>query len=163
VTVFSQETVDIEVRLTTQPIAIEGLVVTARSRFGRTSLATDKRADVITRAEIEPLLARVQSMGDLLRAMRAPGLRVSEVMVAGAGGVVVPGLCVEVTRRTTRAPGGCVQAAIFINNLHTPFPDQALMALDPNSIDRIEVLSPFDAQFQFGDAGVNGAVLIFTR
>lgn len=163
VTVFSQETVDIEVRLTTQAIAVEGLVVTARTRFGRTSVATDKRADVFTRAEIEPILSRVQSMGDLLRNMNTPGLRISEVMVADASGVMVPGLCVEIGRRITRSGGGCSQAAVFVNDVIMPYPDQILTTLDPSVIERIEVLSPIDAQFQFGTAAGNGAVLIYTR
>lgn len=164
VTVFSQETVDIEIRLTTQAIEVEGLVVTARTRFGRTtSVAVDKRADVITRAEIEPILPRVRNMGDLLRNMNTPGLRISEVMVADASGVMVPGLCVEIGRRTTRTAGGCSQAAVFLNDVIMPYPDQVLAALDPNVIERIEVLTPIDAQFQFGSVAGNGAVLIYTR
>jgi len=163
VTVFSQETVDIEIRLTTEAIEVEGLVVTARTRFGRTSVAFDKRADVITRAEIEPILARVQSMGDLLRAMQTSGLRISEIMVSDASGVQVPGLCVEVGRRTTRGGAGCAQAAVFVNDVMMPYPDQILMSLDPGVIERIEVLAPIDAQFQFGTAAGNGAVLIYTR
>lgn len=164
VTVFSQETVDFEVRLTTEAIQVEGLVVTARSRFGRTtSLAADKRADVFTRVEIEPILPRVRNMGDLLRNMNTPGLRISEVMVADASGVMVPGLCVEIGRRTTRTAGGCAQAAVFLNDVIMPYPDQVLASLDPNVIERIEVLTPIDAQFQFGTVAGNGAVLIYTR
>ena len=34
---------------------------------------------------------------------------------------------------------------------------------DDGIIDRIEILSPTDAQFQFGTAAGNGAVLIYTR
>lgn len=163
VTVFSQETVDIELRLSTEPIEMEGLVVTARTRFGRTSVAFDKRADVITRAEIEPILPRVRSMGDLLRAMQTSGIRVSEIMVQDASGVRVPGWCVEVGRRTTRGGEGCAQAAVFVNDVIMPYPDQILMNLDPSTIERIEVLTPIDAQFQFGTVAGNGAVLIYTR
>ena len=163
VTVFSQETVDIELRLTTEAIQIEGLTVTSRTRFGRTSIANDKRSDVLTRLEIEPMLARVQSMGDLLRAMNAPGLRVSEVMVTDASGVAVPGWCVEVSRRTTRSGSGCSQAAVFVNDVIMPYPDQVLTQLNPNSIDRIEILSPIDANAQYGNVAANGAVLIYTR
>jgi hypothetical protein len=164
VTIFSQETVDIEVRMAEEALELEGLVVTARTRFGRTSVATDKRADVITRAEIEPILHRVQSMGQLLRNMNTPGLRIAEVQVADATGVIVPGLCVEIGRRTTRTAGGCSQAAVFVNDVIMPYPDQILMSLDPNAIERIEVLSPIDAQFQYGAmAGTNGALLIYTR
>lgn len=163
VTVFSQETVNIELRLSTEAIEIEGLTVTSRTRFGRTSIANDKRADVLTREEIEPLLARVQSMGDLLRAMNAPGLRVAEIMVTDASGVPVPGWCVEVSRRTTRSGSGCSQAAVFLNDVLMPYPDQVLTQLLPMAIDRIEVLSPIDANAQYGNAAANGAVLIYTR
>jgi hypothetical protein len=163
VTVFSQETVDIELRLSTEAIELEGLTVTSRTRFGRTSIANDKRADVLTRAEIEPLLGRVQSMGDLLRAMNAPGLRVAEIMVTDATGVPVPGWCVEVSRRTTRSGSGCSQAAVFLNDVLMPYPDQVLTQLLPVAIDRIEVLSPIDAHAQYGNAAANGAVLIYTR
>jgi hypothetical protein len=162
VTVFSQETVDIQIRMAPQAVEVEGLVVTARTRFGRTSVAVDKRADVFTRAEIEPILPRVQNMGDLLRNMNAPGLSVREVQITDATGVVVPGLCVEVSRRTAGSMG-CRQAAVFVNGLIMPNPDQILMNLDPQSIDRIEVLSAIDAQFQFGSIAANGAVLIYTR
>ncbi|GMV07054.1 MAG: hypothetical protein AMXMBFR53_33290 [Gemmatimonadota bacterium] len=164
VTVFSQETVDFEVRLTTEAIEVEGLVVTARSRFGRTtSLATDKRADVFTRVEIEPILPRARNLGDLLRNMNTPGLRVSEIMVVDASGIMVPGLCVEIGRRITRSAGGCSQAAVFLNDVIMPYPDQILATLDPNAVERIEVLTPIDAQFQFGTVAGNGAVLIYTR
>ncbi len=162
VTVFSQETVDIQIHMAPQAVEVEGLVVTARTRFGRTRVAVDKRADVFTRAEIEPILARTQNMGDLLRSMNAPGLSVREVQVTDATGVVVPGLCVEVSRRGGQA-ASCTQAAIFVNGIMMPNPDQILMNLDPSSVDHIEILSPVDAQFQFGSLAGNGAVLIYTR
>jgi hypothetical protein len=38
-----------------------------------------------------------------------------------------------------------------------------LRDLDPNIIDRIEILGPIDAQFQYGTIAGNGAVAIFTR
>lgn len=163
VTVFSQETVEIEVRLSTEAIDIEGLVVTTRSRFGDPVVSLARRGDVMTRAEIESALPRVQGMADLLRNVRSSALQVREVMVAQGGGAARPGVCVEVGRRITRTPGGCVQAAVFLNGMRLPLGDQVLMSLDPNMVQRIEVLSPIDAQFQFGDAGANGAVLIYTR
>ncbi len=164
VTVFSQETVNIEVRMATEALEVEGLVVTARSRFGRTSLAADaKRADYITRSEIEPMLSRVQSAGDLLRNMNTPGIRVREVMLADpVTGVQVPGFCVESSRRA--APGGgCAQVAVYVNDVLMPSGAEFLRDLDPNIIDRIEILSPVDAQFQFGAQAANGALAIYTR
>lgn len=163
VTIFSEETVDIEVRMATQALEVEGLVVTARTRFGRTSLAGDaKRADFISREEIDALLPRVTATADLLRNMNAPGLRIREVyQVDGITGVMVPVMCIEVSRRS--GGEGCIPAAVALNDVIVPYPEQVLRDLDPNIIDRIEILSPVDAQFQFGSIAGNGAVAIYTR
>ena len=163
VTVFSEETVDIEVRMATEALEVEGLVVTARTRFGRTSLAGDsKRADFITREEIEVMLPRVTQTADILRSMNAPGMRIREVyQVDQLTGVMVPGLCIEVSRRA--GGDGCVPAAVALNGVIVPTPDAVIRDLDPNIIDRIEILSPVDAQFQFGSIAGNGAIAIYTR
>ena len=162
VTLFGQETVDIEVRLAQDVIQLEGFVVTARSRFGRASLAgEDKRADFITRERIEELLPRTTSTVDLLRNMNAPGLRIRDVYVEGPGGVRMPGYCIEVSRRS--GGEGCRPAAVFLNDVPVPFSGELIRDLDPNAIQSIEVLSPIDAQFQFGTVAGNGAILIYTR
>jgi len=162
VTIFSQETVGIEVHMATEALEVEGLVVTARMRFGENTLNVGKRQDVLTRDEIEPLLARVQSAGDLLRNMNVPGFRVREVYIDDpVTGVRMPGLCVEVSRRS--GGEGCRPAAVFVNGVFIAQPDQFLRSMDPNVIDRIEILSPIDAQFQFGTLAGNGAVVIYTR
>lgn len=164
VTIFSQETVNIEVRMATEALEVEGLVVTARTRFGRTNMFTGgRRSDVLTRAQIEPLLARVQNAGDLLRNMNAPGLSVREVQLADpVTGIMVPGICVEVSRRSGGSQG-CMQAAVFVNDVLMPSGAEFLRDLDPNIIDHIEVLSPIDAQFRFGTVAGNGALAIYTR
>jgi sulfur carrier protein ThiS len=164
VTIFSQETVDIEVRMATEALEVEGLVVTARTRFGRTSLAgEDKRADFLSREEIDVLLPRVNRTEDLLRNMNVPGFRIREVMQADAiTGVMLPVLCVEVSRGRTMGDG-CAPAAVALNGVVVPYPEQVLRDLDPTIIDRIEILSPIDAAFQFGTVAGNGAVVIYTR
>ena len=74
---------------------------------------------------------------------------------------MVPGLCIEVSRRA--GGEGCIMAAVVLNGVVVPLPDQVIRDLDPNVIDRIEVLSPIDAQFQFGSIAGNGAIAIYTR
>jgi hypothetical protein len=56
-----------------------------------------------------------------------------------------------------------MSAAVAINDVVVPYPEQFIRDLDPNIIDRIEILSPVDAVFQFGARGGNGAILIYTR
>jgi sulfur carrier protein ThiS len=163
VTIFSEEIVDIEVFMATEALAVEGLVVTARTRFGRTSLAGDaKRADFISREEIDALLPRVTTTADLLRNVNAPGLRIRDVYIADEfTGASTPSVCIEVSRRS--GGQGCKPAAVSLNGVLVPYPDQVIRDLDPNIIDRIEVLSPIDASFQFGSLGGNGAIAIYTR
>ncbi len=163
VTIFSEETVDIEVRMATEALEVEGLVVTARTRFGRTSLAgDDKRIDFIAREEIEAMMPRVRETADILRNMNTPGMRIREIyQVDRFTGVMVPGLCIEVSRRA--GGEGCVPAAVALNGVIVPLPDQVIRDLDPNVIDRIEILGPVDAQFQFGSIAGNGAIAIYTR
>jgi hypothetical protein len=163
VTIFSEEVVDIEVRLAVEALELDGLVVTARTRFGRTSLLNDaKRADFISREEIEALLPRTTAVVDLLRNVHAPGLRIREISTVDAvTGVPIPGLCIEISRRS--GGQGCAPAAVFINDVPMPYPEQAIMDMDPNFIDRIEVLNPVDAAFRFGTMAGNGAIVIYTR
>ena len=161
VTVFGQETVDIEVRLAQEAIELEGFVITARSRFGRSSLAGDaKRADFITRARIEELLPRTTTAVDLLRNLNAPGLRIRDVWMEGPAGVRMQGYCIEVSRRS--GGEGCRPAAVFLNDVMVPYADELIRDMDPQAIQRIEILSPIDAQFQFGTIAGNGAILIYT-
>ena len=163
VTIFSEEVVDIEVRLAVDALEIDGLVVTARTRFGRTSFLNDaKRADFISREEIDALLPRTTATVDLLRNVQAPGLRIREIStVDPVTGVPRPGLCIEVSRRS--GGQGCAPAAVFINDVPVPYPEQAIIDMDPNFIDRIEVLNPVDASFRFGTIAGNGAIVIYTR
>jgi hypothetical protein len=163
VTIFSEETVDIEVRMATEALEVEGLVVTARTRFGRTSLAgDDKRVDFIGREEIEAMLPRISQTADILRNMNTPGLRIRDVyQMDELTGVMVPGVCIEISRRS--GGEGCIPAAVALNGVIVPLPDQIMRDLDPHVIDRIEILSPIDAQFQFGSVAGNGAIAIYTR
>jgi len=163
VTIFSEEIVEIEVNLATEALEIEGMVVTARTRFGVRSLVGDsKRADFITREQIEPLLVRVTNTADLIRYINVPGLKIRDVYVTDQfTGVSTPSICIEVSRRS--GGQGCRPAAVVINNVVIPYPDEMLRDLDPNIIDRIEVLTPVDAVFRYGQAAGNGAVVIYTR
>jgi hypothetical protein len=161
VTVFSEETVGIEVRMATGALEIQGLVITARSRFGEETLNVGKRQDVMTRAEIEPLLVRVRTVGDLLQNMATPGLMVRDMQIDDPVMGRQWGICVEVSRRSGGT--GCRQAAVFLNGVYMPMPDQFLMQLDPQVIQRIEILSPVDAQFEYGSLAANGAVIIYTH
>lgn len=163
VTIFGDETVDIEVRMATEALEVEGLVIAARTRYAETSLlGAGQRADVMSREDIEVALPGANGAVDLLRRMNTPGLRVRDGYIQDEiTGVMIPGLCIEVGRRPPG--GGCAPAAVALNDVLVIYPDMFLRSLDPNVIDRIEVLTPLDAQFRYGPAAANGAIMIYTH
>jgi hypothetical protein len=163
VTIFGDETVDIEVLMATEALEVEGLVIAARTRSAEQSLlGAGQRADVMSREDIEVALPGAKGAVDLLRRMNTPGLRVRDGYLEDEiTGVMIPGLCIEVGRRS---PGsGCASAAVALNDVIVIYPDLFLRSLDPNVIDRIEVLTPLDAQFRFGPVASNGAIMIYTH
>ncbi len=163
VTVFGDETVEIEVRMATEALEVEGLVIAARNRSAETNLVSPgQRADVMSREAIELALPGAEGAVDLLRRMNAPGLRLRDGYVLDElTGVLIPGLCIEVGRRLP--DGGCASAAVALNDVLIVYPDQFLRDLDPEVIDRIEILSPVNAQFRFGQSAANGAIMIYTH
>lgn len=162
ITVFSDETVDIEVRMATEALEVEGLVVVGRTRFAPVARGA-RRADFISREEIEVLLPEITATADLLRTMITMGISVrDQYTVDEITGITVPSVCIEVSRRSVDGEA-CRPVAVALNDVIVPFPDQVIRDLDPNMIDRIQILSPIDARFQFGAVAGNGAILIRTR
>jgi len=163
VTVYGDESVEIDVLMATEALEVEGLVIAARNRSAESSLVgSGRRADVMSREAIELALPGADGAVDLLRRMNAPGLRVRDgYVVDELTGVMIPGLCIEVRRRLP--DGGCASAAVALNDVLIVYPDQFLRDLDPEVIDRIEILSPVNAQFRFGPPAANGAIMIYTH
>lgn len=161
VTIFSDEAVLVDIPLATNPIEIAGMTVTARARVGDPLTDLGRRQDLLTRPQVEALLPRVRSMGDLISAATFPGLSVREVLIdSGAGSY--PGLCVE-HNRVRQGGMGCAMITVFVNGMRLPDPASFLNDLDPNNVESIQLLSPTDAAIRYGQQGVNGVVLITTR
>lgn len=161
VTIFSDEAVLVEIPMATNPIEIAGMTVTARARVGTPLTDLGRRADVLTRPQVEALLPRVRSMPDLLSAAAFPGLSVRNVYIEGPGGRY-PGVCVEHNR--VRGGGtACNMITVFLDGMRLPDPATFLLDLDPGTVESIELIAPSDATFRYGNTGVNGVVVITSR
>lgn len=161
VTIFSDEAVLVDIPMATNPIEISGMTVTARARVGDPLTDLGRRQDLLTRPQVDALLPRVQTIGDLLSAAAFPGLSVRTIQVdSGAG--VYPGICVE-HNRVRRGSMGCNMITVFIDGLRVPDPMSYLNELNPGMVESVQLLSPTDAALRYGQQGVNGVVLITTR
>ena len=163
VTVFSDELVGVEVRLDPEVVVLEGLTVTARARGAEVIPDLGRRVDMMTRVDIEEILARGPShVGDLLRNARIPGITVRETRLADpTSGIVVPGICIEGGRQ--RQIDGCRMVEVYVDGVRIPHPEEFLLSLDVEFIESIQFLSGVEAATRFGgNMSGNGALLITT-
>lgn len=163
VTVLGDEAVGVEVRLSKEPIPLEPLRVTVRAQRGLFDEATmGTRFDGLSRTEIDAILPRVSSMNQLLRQARIPGLSVREVIIYDAG-IQLPALCVETFRRQAKNPGECNMVEVYVDDVRLASPEYVLKDLDPQTVDRVQVLSGLEGGSRYGGNSQNSVLLIYTR
>jgi hypothetical protein len=161
VTVFSNEVVQVDIKLTTEAIPLEGMVVTARGRRGEELADVGRRQDFIGRMEIERVLPRVRDMQDLLEEARFPALDIKEVNMANAAGGRMYGLCIEAVRM--QRANMCTMVTVVLDGVPLQNPEERLLTLPPEMVQTIQYLSPIEATTRFGTGAASGALLITTR
>lgn len=156
------QNVFVGLRVASQVVELEGLVVTTRSAVEKITRLTPFRRDVMygeVMAEEEERGARAFEV--LRRA--SPGLRVREVTAERGPSWV----CIESNRRVFRvvdAPS-CEQVEVIVDGMRDPEGALTLRSLPASEIESIEFLPAIQAQQMYGTGGntANGAVVIFTR
>ncbi|MEQ8331545.1 MAG: carboxypeptidase regulatory-like domain-containing protein [Longimicrobiales bacterium] len=150
----SGDSVHVEFELHEEAIALEGMEVRV------TRAATDRRDrmgtrfDGLDRADIERLLERSNEFVDMMRNANIPGLHLFH------DGRQV---CVEVSRRTGAFANQCQMVDVYVNDVRIMDAREFLTTIPPESIDRVQVVSPLEAVGRFGGRAVRfGALLIYT-
>jgi hypothetical protein len=161
VTVFSNEAVQVELKLTTEPIVIEGMVVTARGRIGAAMIDVGRRTDYLGPDKIQALLPRVRDMEDLLRQASFPSLSVREVNLLDSDGTTSRALCVEAVRMR-RNDQACQMLTVILNGVPLPRAEDFLLTLDPQAVESVQFLSPMEATTRYGAQAGGGALVITT-
>lgn len=157
-------TARVTLELFAEAIALDSVVVTVEGGVLRRGDVT-ARFDGLTREQVDALLPRAINFDDLLRNANVPGLVVREVSYVRPSGVQEPGICVELSRRSTSGGRVCEMVEVYLNDVRIPEPEIVLSTLDPGTIDRVQVLTPTSAGIQYMGSvrARNGILLIWTR
>jgi len=149
----SGQSLEVELPLVQGAVALEPIVVVARSTPEVEASRAGFRYDGMTRSQVDAVIHRTPTFANLLRAANVPGLRIAET---GDGQ-----LCVETLRR-----GGadCSMVEVILNGVLLLEAGRTLASLDPVTIDRFQFVPPIEARtrFQGGNVG-NGVLLLYTR
>jgi hypothetical protein len=156
------QNVFVGLRVASQVVELEGLVVTTRSAVERITRLTPFRQDIMygeAMAEEEERGARAFEV--LRRA--SPGLRVREVNQERGPTWV----CIESNRRVHRITDEppCEQVEVIVDGMRDPEGALTLRSLPASEIESIEFLPAIQAQQLYGTGGntANGVVVVYTR
>jgi hypothetical protein len=166
---------ELEVRLPTEAIALEGFTVEVLSKEEREILAegwTGATVDRIDPKRMDEIRDRVDNVVDAIRTMGSPRIRITEYSPQG----FAMGFCARWNRRRPSivgemGGGGCQSMLIIVDG--RPLNDALgnrtipasvfLLDMEPEEIESVRVLSPVQAEFRYGLAGENGALVVETR
>jgi hypothetical protein len=154
--VTAGERVMVEFRIATRPIEVAGLSVTARSREVDARVARGSRFDGMSPEEVDAVRTRVATMGDLVAAARVPGLTVRQRPDS---------ICIESNRFRRRFANGpsCHMVQVVVDDLLMQDAISSLIAMDPQRVDRFELVPPIEAGVLYGDMGRYGVLRIYTE
>lgn len=156
------QNVFVGLRVASQVVALEGIVVTTRSAVEQITRLTPFRKDVMYGEAMAQEEERGARAFEVLGRV-SPGLRIREVTPERGP----PWVCIESNRRVFRiidAPS-CEQVEVVVDGVRDPFGPLTLRNFPASEIESIEFLPPIQAQQIYGTGGntANGVVVIFTR
>ncbi len=159
----TEGTAPIDLMLVAAPIGLEGIEVSVEelaaeelAAFGISPRELGNRW--IDRRKIDAIPVK-RDMGTILERSTIPNTRIirPENLTTGSDNL---GLCVALTRaRTGEGRGTC--ALVVLNGV--PISGVQALEIDPETIESMAVLQPFEATTYYGTQGGAGAVLVWTR
>jgi len=149
------EVLDLDLRLSAEPVALDAVVATARSRRARQSVVRGTPLRLLDRADIEDLEVHdgARAVRDLAR--HVPGVRVVEYPTPFGMAA-----CIEVQRK---AAAGCAGPLIVVDGIPVDNGDLLAYEMASQDVESIEVLRASEAGVLYGTLGGRGVVLINTR
>jgi hypothetical protein len=144
----------LEVRLTPRAIALDSVIVEARTELDQRRQSTGFAMNEILRPAIDEASREGLTLWELLQA-RMPQVRVREA----SRGIAA---CVEF-RGAVNMQGGCQHMAIFVDGVPMTAPGTIYPNIPLGDLERVEAISPGQAGVQYGTRGGAGVLLIETR
>ncbi len=158
VSVDADERIEVRFSLGVEAIPLEPITVIARSRSDDRERTLGRRFDGMSRAQIEEVLPRVNTMADLIMATNTPGVT---AIPRGAW------VCLEhnrISRNRRDADGNefCRPMAVYVDGVRSVIPTEILVDLRPEDIERFEILGPLAATTLYGSQGAEGVLVVET-
>lgn len=160
ITLDAGETLEVRFSIGIDAIPLEPITVVARNRtLEDDAELAGRRFDGMTRPEIEEVLGRVVSMADLLREARTPGVSIVDMSTW---------VCAEhgrVSRNRRDANGNdfCRPMSVYVDGVRAMNPGEMLVDLDPETVERFEILSPMQGTTLYGTDAEAGVIVIETQ
>jgi len=156
------EVTEVEVLLSTEPVALEAVVVETRSRRAREAVARGTPLRLLTRQDIEEIERRSnpQHVGDLARAF-------SPDVVVKYTTRTMPfdqnkSICIESVQRVRRTVN-CDMVLVVLDGMIIDDPSLVLHGMVPDHVESMEFLKPTEGGVRYGTLGGQGVLLINTR
>lgn len=153
---------EVEVLLSTEPVALSAVVVRTRSRRAAEEAARGTPLRLLARADIEELDRRTnpQHVSDLARAF-SPDLVVKSVTrtVMHDGSKAI---CIESVQRVSHT-ATCDMVLVVLDGMVIEDPSNLLVGMVPDQVESMEFLKPTEGGIRYGTLGGNGVLLINTR
>ena len=154
------QTVEIQVRLATEAIELEALVVEAETTRTRAERAQGSSLHVVDRRQIERALGTSKHLGDLIR-QTIPGIRLRQTNnLAGTD------VCLEFRAAATislLATRPCSHPMVLLDGVPVSDPNFLYGTVGLSNIERIQVIPPGEAGARYGTGSLYGVILIDTR
>lgn len=150
--------VALRILISRQAIELDPLVVQAMSARELELRSRGTMIQEVTREEIERAARTSFHFGDILR-QTVPGLQVRDTPSQ-------PGarLCVEFRgRRSIRFAGSCQTPVLILDGVRMYDPPSLYSTIQPETIQRIEVIPPAEAGLLYGSESANGVLVVETK
>jgi hypothetical protein len=150
--------VALRILISQQAIELDPLVVEAMSARELESRSRGTMIQEVTREEIERAARTSFHFGDILR-QTVPGLQVRDTPSQ-------PGarLCVEFRgRRSIRFAGRCQTPVLILDGVRVYDPPSFYSTIQPETVQRIEVIPPAEAGLLYGSESANGVLVVETK
>ncbi len=144
--------ISVEMKMSTEPIELEPIVVTVDQQRMRARLAMG--GQVVSREDIAEVERRTRNIADLLRNTRVSGLRIRRE----EGQFCVEFESGQVRLLKTRP---CESVLMFVDDNRVA--PEGIYDLPPDAIDHFVVFRPVQAGALFGTGGAHGAVMFYTK
>ena len=159
ITVATDVTVSLEVRLAPQAIEIEALIVEGETTVQREQRTTGAGVWEVTREEIERSVGTSRHMGDLIR-QTVPGIRMRQSnQFAGQD------VCLEFRAAASISivnAKACAHPMVFVDGVQVSDPNFLYGSIGLANLHRIEVIPPGSAGARYGTGSLYGVILIET-